>query len=213
MNNNSITFDIETVPQRSALSEIQAEELQKRLSSFLDRNPDRDEEDAKSLLMGTSPYFGEIVCIGVHKKTATTDRTISLIGDEKDILIRFWDIIANFKGVFVSFNGKKFDVPFIIKRSIVHGVESTNKKFHDTYPFKNFPHYDVWQALVENRGEAVSLRLACDVFGVPSPKEEGIKASEVAQAYEDGRIQEISDYCIRDVVATYKVYKKISGHY
>lgn len=208
---DSLTFDIETVPQLGPLTGIQAEELQKRLSSFLAKNPDMDKIEAKRLLMGTSPFFGEIVCIGLYKES--TERSLALTGKETDILESFWDIIASFSGAFVSFNGQRFDIPFIIKRSMVHNIEVTNHAFLDVYPFKNYPHYDVWQVLSGTRGDPINLRLACDILGVPSPKEGGIEASEVAQAYDEGRIQEIADYCVRDVVSTFEVYKKTKKYY
>ena len=85
----TITFDIETVPQ-TELSNIQQHELDKKLERRFSGSsePTTEEyESAKSLIMGTNPYFGEIVCIGLMK--TTTDGkydTIGLTGDEKDIL-------------------------------------------------------------------------------------------------------------------------------
>jgi predicted PolB exonuclease-like 3'-5' exonuclease len=45
-------------------------------------------------------------------------------------------------------------------------------------------------------------------FGIPSPKGEGIDGSKVSEFFAAGRIAEISEYCLRDVTATWELYKK-----
>ena len=59
----------------------------------------------------------------------------------------------------------------------------------------------------------VSLELACQFFGITSPKDGSIKASGVASAYAEGRIAEITEYCLRDVVATSELYKMVHQYY
>ena len=206
----TITFDIETVPQ-TELSNIQQHELDKKLERRFSGSsePTTEEyESAKSLIMGTNPYFGEIVCIGLMK--TTTDGkydTIGLTGDEKDILSRFWKIVSGFRGLFISFNGLSFDVPWIIKRSMKHGLKATNQSFLNTKKFFKYPHWDVHVIMADyDRFKAASLRLTCDHLGIPSPKEEEITAENVSVAFKDGRIKEIKEYCLRDVQATYNAY-------
>ena len=67
-----MTFDIETVPQQKPLTDIQQEELDKQLEKAYARNPemtDLDKEKYKRLIMATNPFFGEIICIGLHRTT------------------------------------------------------------------------------------------------------------------------------------------------
>lgn len=209
----ALTFDIETIPQIEELSDIQQEELQKKTESYLRRRPDVEEEEARKLLMGTSPYFGEIVCIGLYKVEDGEEKSAAITGTEQEILKTFWNVLKKFEGIFISYNGIKFDVPFIVKRSMKHGIKPTSINFLDTKPFKRFPHFDVQNVLADhNRFDTVSLRLACELLGVESPKEEGIAAKDVAEAYHSGRIQDIADYCVRDVKATFEVYKIIKDY-
>ena len=210
-----LSFDIETIPQPEALSDIQKNELDKRIDKYLDKNPKETHEDAKSLIMGTSPYFGKIICIGLYRINTKEgiEKEIAITGKEENILIRFWNMIEKFDGLFVSYNGVKFDVPFIMKRSMKYNILPTNINFLQTNPYKKYPHFDVQNILADfNRFDAVSLRLACDLMDVPSPKEGEIKAEDVAEAYRDGRIQEIADYCVRDVKATFEVYKRLKNY-
>lgn len=214
MVNESLTFDIETIPQQDPLSEVQQEELDKRLSTYLNRNPDANEEEAKSLLMGTSPYFGEIVTIGLLKHVGYESESRALIGTEREILEQFWSLVGRHRGVFVSYNGLTFDVPFIVKRSMKYNIVPTNNNFLNTRRFQRFPHFDVKEVIADwDRFAAPTLRLACELLGVPSPKEGEVKAEDVARVFkEPGGIQKIADYCVRDLVATYKVYEKVKQY-
>ena len=58
-----------------------------------------------------------------------------------------------------------------------------------------------------------SLHQACDFFGVASPKDGGVVASQVAEFYHSGRIQEVADYCLRDVKSTYELFQRAKPFY
>ena len=44
-------------------------------------------------------------------------------------------------------------------------------------------------------------------FGIKSPKSEGVDGSKVAEYFKAGRIEEIAEYCLRDVKATWELYE------
>ena len=44
------------------------------------------------------------------------------------------------------------------------------------------------------------------VFGITSPKSEGLDGSKVSVYFADGRIYEIAEYCLRDVRATWELF-------
>ncbi len=221
MNVETLTFDIETIPIQKKLTPIQQEESEKRIEAVLKRKfpnqekyTDEEYEDAKGLALSTTPYLGEIVCIGVHRTHADgSEQTYSFTGSESNILLDFWGLLSNFKGLFVSFNGLDFDTPFIIKRSMYHSIRPTNNSFLDLKRFSRWPHFDV-KAVIGDYDKYASgtLALICDFLGVPSPKEGDIKANGVAKAYLDGQINLIAEYCVRDVIATYKCYQIISKY-
>jgi hypothetical protein len=214
-----ISFDIETIPQQAPLSISQQEEYDKRIKAILKKNfPDGNytEEDfakMRGLVMATTPYLGEIVCIGLYRNTGSVDGEKAIVGDEKEMLINFWKQIADFGGSFVSFNGLDFDVPFIIKRSMFHKILPTNNNFVNLKRFSTWPHFDVKYVMGDyDKYASGSLKLVCEYLGVPSPKEGEIKADQVEQAFYDGKIKEISEYCLRDVVSTYKCYEIIKKY-
>jgi len=204
-----LCFDIETIPQQAPLTDVQSEELDKKLKSYLSRRPDdEDQVEARRLLMGTSPYFGEIVCIGLGYESKSGYKTKALIGDERNILIEFNNIISKFSGIYVSYNGLEFDVPFISGRAMKHKIIINNKNFLETRRFQKKPHFDVKQIVSDwDRYRSVTLSLLCDHLGIPSPKEGEIKAKDVEAAFLAGGIDKIAAYCLRDIVATDAVYQ------
>ena len=211
-----LVFDIETIPQQSELSKAQETHLDKQLTRRLGKdyldNPDY--EETKRLIMGTSPYLGEICCIGIKKVLSNGQfDTVALKGAEADILTRWWGIISKHRGQYVHYNGLGFDVPWIVKRSMFHGIRPTSKDFLDLRRFQKYPHFDIQQILADwDRFNIISLELACDFLGVPSPKEGEIAAKDVAQAFADGKIEQIAEYCLRDVESTHQVYQLVTSY-
>ena len=64
--------------------------------------------------------------------------------------------------------------------------------------------------LPRHAARAYSLDYWCRRFDVESPKG-SIDGSQVARAYRDGRIDDIGEYCLRDVRATAELYAKLAS--
>jgi predicted PolB exonuclease-like 3'-5' exonuclease len=223
-NTTYITFDIETVPVvKFELTPIQNEELQKKIDkeiTYLKNTNPTQEIDVVALsnrIAATSPYWGEIICICLHAvKPNGQIGTIKLIGTEYEILTRFWNNIDESKWgkhVFVSYNGLGFDVPFILRRSAFYKIAPKNNNFLNLKRFSFDPHFDVATYLSDwSPQKMISLKLACDYLGVPSPKEGEVKAENVNDAYINGEIDKIADYCARDVEATYNLFLEVKPY-
>ena len=135
-------------------------------------------------------------------------------GDEKKLLKMFWETI-NAKGynLFVTFNGREFDCPFIMLRSIFHHIKpSQNLMEGSDYSFKSY-HIDLMKEFTfythSGRGarRKFSLDFYCQKFGITSPKADGISGDKVARLYKAKQFQEIADYCLRDVIAENELFK------
>lgn len=207
---HTLTYDIETIPQQAPLSDIQQQELNKQLEKTYKRNPDWDDKEKegfKRLIMATNPFYGEIVCIGLHKTTGDLYDSTALKGEENYILTRFWKILGSFQGLFISFNGLNFDVPFILKRSMKYGILPTNNDFLDLKRFSRKPHFDTKLVIGDwDKYAPGTLRLVCDYLGIASPKEGDVKAENIEEEFKKGKIDAIAEYCLRDVRATHAVY-------
>lgn len=212
-----LSFDIETIPTQKPLSEAQQEEFEKRMTAQIKKRfPEgyslsQDEySNLRGLVMATTPYLGEIVVIGLYGVDGEQRQEMALTGSEPEILNQFWNILRQWEGSFCSFNGLEFDTPFIVRRSMYHNIKPTNNRFLDLKRYSKWPHFDVKMVMGDyDKYASGKLSLVCDFLGVPSPKEGEVNGSQVEQAFLDGKINLIAEYCLRDVKATYECYNRI----
>lgn len=213
-----LVFDIETIPSRKKLGKKSYAEYKKLMAAQIKKHYPTGQctyseaKKLRGLVMATSPFLSEIIVIGLHMVKDGRSESIAIVNDssEKSVLERFWEIVAKFpsNGLFVSFNGLEFDVPLIIKKSMLHRIPITNNKFLDQKRFSTAPHFDV-RLVFGNHDKFAqgSLDLICEFLNVPSPKEGEVKASDIESAFNSGKLKEIAEYCVRDVEATYKVFE------
>ena len=134
--------------------------------------------------------------------------------NEKTMLIKFWEIFNSpkYKRVhFISFNGRNFDAPFLMLRSAILGVRPTRNLMEGTK--FNYPlHTDLIDELTffSPSSYGATKRFNFDFyareFGLQSPKAEGIDGSKVKDFFLDGKIDEVAEYCMRDVTTTWELY-------
>jgi hypothetical protein len=206
----AIVIDIETVGQK-------VEEIPERALDYLLRSIERDAPDPQELerrredlfsRLGLDPTTGRIVCIGVLDSETAYERTFSQ-ADERELLESFWRwLYGERPTLFVTFNGRRFDVPYLHIRSAIHGIEPVYP-----IPLGASAHFDVREILEgDDRRRRGSLDYFCAVFGVPSPKTE-MDGSLVGQAYAEGRIRDIERYCLADCHATLALYRRLRPFY
>jgi predicted PolB exonuclease-like 3'-5' exonuclease len=183
---DTVVFDIETVP---------ATDLRKApptIAQAVTKYADRQEWD-EAKVMSLSPYFGQVVSLAV--------------GDgEADLLRAFWALAGNASCV-VSYNGRGFDVPFLVGRSLIHEVPVRVDLQGSPYAMR--PHCDLFYALGGRGGRGPSsLDVVCWALGLSSPKED-MDGSMVATFYAKGEVARIAQYNAGDVRATTAVYQRV----
>lgn len=219
----TLTFDIETVPlERNELGPAQWDEYKKVMNNLTKKwYPDNNYsisqlKNLRNLGRAVSPFLGKIVVIGLHyKDDAGNTQTDALYGtDERKILVDFWGYLNTFgKGLFVSFNGLNFDLPFIIKRSLFHRITPTNNFFIDMRRFSTWPHFDVKMILGDwDKYATGTLDLLTNFLGIPSPKDGKVSAKDVYDSYKSGHLKDVADYCTKDVVSTYECYNVMKDY-
>ncbi len=171
---------------------------------------------------GIYAEFGKIVCIGMGYMTqqnrVDTIRLKSLRNDdERELLLAFCDTIEHFREqnkevIFCGHNIKEFDIPYICRRMLIHGIslpecldlgglKPWQVNHQDTLELWRFGDYKSY----------ISLDLLAQVLGVPSSKGD-MEGSGVAAAYWDHNdLEGIARYCLRDVYTTGLVYMKLKG--
>lgn len=219
-----VIVDIETahIPFES-LSESQQEYLMREADKIEDPELRKQKEEDSIRMMSLYPFTAKVVVIGmyiVEKQKAsvfyeseveeekwTSDDGSDFKGlPEKEMLKRFWDYIATIDQL-ITFNGRGFDVPFLMLRSAVLGIKPS-KNFMG-YRYDVTKHIDLLEQLSYYKAfKSFNLDFYCHAFGIESPKSKGVTGMEVQGLYEAGRIKEVASYCARDIYATYQLYKK-----
>ena len=123
---------------------------------------------------------------------------------EKEILESFWRV-AKAVDQFVTFNGRNFDVPFIMMRSAMVGVKVTKNLMGYRYGDEHIDLLEQFTFYGSTR--KFNLDFYCQSFGIESPKSKDISGMEVKNLFEAGRIKDIAVYCSKDIYATYQLYK------
>ena len=227
----SLVFDIETIGENfDRMDEVS----QKNLTHWIEREAAGDDVRFRAMLtdvkdgLGFSPLTGEIVAIGVYDTEKNQGVVYYQSPDQKnddiiqenfifkatteaEMLQKFWQGAKQYKQ-FISFNGRSFDVPFLMLRSAVNKIKPTVNLMSDRYlKFQNYnvKHIDLLDQMsfygaVRRKG---SLHLYCKAFGIRSPKSDGITGDDVATYFRDKRYIEIAEYNSWDLIATLELYQ------
>ena len=227
-----LIFDIETIGEDfNELDEV----TQDNLTSWIKKDS-KNEEDFNIALkdlkkgMGLSPLTGEIVAIGLLEAEEdrgavyyqdldknppaggeTDEEGIKYKAmDEKEMLKKFWEI-AKKTDQLISFNGRGFDVPFLMVRSAVHGIRPSV----NLLPYRYAKHYEVnhidlldhltFLGLMRGRK---NLHLWCNAFNIKSPKSKGVSGGDVQELFKNKKYLVIAKYNVDDLFATRELYKK-----
>lgn len=224
----TLVFDIETVGENFDTFD---ETTKKVLTRWI-REDSLDEqeylaavEDVKNGL-GFSPLTGEIVAIGMldieRDKSAVYfqapgDAPESFEEDgvkykpmeEGEMLGEFWRVAEKYD-TFVTFNGRGFDVPFLMMRSAIHQIRPTRDLLSNRYlPLqRGVKHVDLMDQMTFYGAtrRRPSLHLACRAFGIPTPKGDGIDGDSVTRFFREKRFKDIARYNVRDITATAALY-------
>lgn len=234
-----IVFDIETVAlDWNSLSASQQEYLVRNAK-------DEDEVKKKKDEMALYPLTSQVVCLGlqfvklddenneieIKKHAYAVDNSYSFdskdeitlstgdncsIVSETRLISYFWELIDKYKNTtLITFNGRNFDIPFLMLRSAILKIRPSKNLMSGTKfnYFSSSNHIDLIDELTfyNPSSYGATKRFNFDfytrAFGITSPKSEGVDGSKVAELFKEGKITEIAEYCLRDVTATWELFK------
>ncbi|OGY36726.1 MAG: hypothetical protein A3E36_04095 [Candidatus Andersenbacteria bacterium RIFCSPHIGHO2_12_FULL_45_11b] len=225
-----IVVDIETVGKDfDEFDAYTRQDILDRIPFALDA-PEYDDALQKAIQeLQFSPLLGQVVVIGVYdveQKAGvvsfqdpvqdigefTEDGIVYKQRSEKSMLEAFWGGVSEYDEC-ITFNGRGFDIPYLIARSGVQGVHVSRDLMSNRFNNKSWGgmlHTDLYDQLryygsVQRAG---SLHLWTTAMGIASPKGGEIAGKDVAKAYKDGRALEIAKYNARDLIATSELYSR-----
>lgn len=180
------------------IKDLYSQESKRNNQKFIYKN--FDEYFRSTSLSGE---FGRIFCLAY----AVNDfKPEVLSGDESEILTAFWKIASDVD-LFVGHNIMDFDLRFIYKRSVILSVvPSVDLNFAR---YRSSPIFDTMKEWEKWSNYSISLHKLSLALGLSSPKDQGIDGSKVYDNFLAGNGDKIIEYCLRDVEAVRKVYKKI----
>ena len=220
-----LVFDIETIPDTDGLTKLYdlpsstpAAEVAER--AFTER---REKTGGDFLPL----HVHRVVAISCSLRDRDSFKIWSLgtpQDNEATLIQRFFDGIEKYTPQLVSWNGGGFDLPVLHYRSLVNGVvaprywelgeEDREFKWNNYISRYHTRHLDLMDllALYQPRANAPLDALA-KLCGFPGKL--GMDGSKVWQAFQDGEIVAIRNYCETDVVNTYLVFLRFQlmrGH-
>jgi predicted PolB exonuclease-like 3'-5' exonuclease len=221
-----LAFDLEVVA-------FDFETYDEDIQTYLTKYAKTDEEKKAAIEnLVFNPFTSQIVAIGMldvnedkgcvlvnadkELKIESSKENINYIcKDEKGIIETFWKTVKE-KGynLYVTFNGREFDCPFIMLRSLILDVKpSENLMRGSDFTFRDY-HVDLMKELTFNRHSPTgarrkfSLDFYCRRLGIDSPKANGVQGEMVGELFRNNEYKLIADYCFGDVIATTELFKK-----
>lgn len=152
-----------------------------------------------------APEYNKIICISYVDSSDWV--THSLVGDEMGIISEFMKIIQK-SDKLCGYNILWFDIPFVAKRSVILWLPIVQKiKAHNVKPWDTTHILDLFLVWKHWSMKACNLDTLCNALDIPTPKDK-MDWSQVDTYYRDGRIDEIKEYCEKDVISCVKVWKR-----
>lgn len=222
-------LDIETVPGTARLEDLEpslASLWSEKFAVLKKRLPEKYAEDstvaeAYEKSAGIYSEFGKIICISVgfiNDSDGILELRIKSFFDEDEskILRDFADLVTRHFAAsgynLCGHNIKEFDIPYICRRMLIHGIplpvplQLSGKKPWETPLLDTL---EFWK--FGDMKTAIPLKLLTAILGVPTPKDD-IDGSQVADVfYKEKDLERIVTYCQKDVVATVQVFLKLNG--
>lgn len=213
---NVFVFDIETVPDVDSGRRLHdLDGLTDKEVADIMFHKRRQETGGSDFLR---LHLQRIVAISAVFRSGDSVKVWSLgekDANEKEIIQRFFDGIERFSPTLVSWNGGGFDLPVLHYRALLHGVAAPRyweTGDHDqSFKWNNYlsrfhsRHTDLMDVVAGYQPRAnAPLDEIATMLGFPGKM--GMDGSRVWDAFRNGDIGAIRDYCETDVLNTYLVY-------
>lgn len=221
----TLVFDIETIPDAQGLR------------ALLDVPADASDEDVVNIALHQRRQKNgtEFLPLHLHRICAIScalrqgdQFRIWTLGDEEaseaEIIQRFYDGIDKYTPQIISWNGSGFDLPVLHYRGLLHSVDASRywelgdddkdfkwSNYISRYHMRHLDLMDV-MAMYNPRANAPLDDLA-KLCGFPGKL--GMDGSKVWDAFKEGKLNDIRDYCETDVANTHLVYLRFQlmrGH-
>jgi len=202
--------------------ETAARDFESLAPSQQDNNLKQTKKDDAIRYLSLYPYTAKVIVIGMHNiKSGKTlvlyeamqkeefiveEKNTKYLGlAEPEMLNFFWEQAKKIDQV-ITFNGRNFDIPFLMTRSAINKIKPT-RNFLKGNKFSGKAHIDLLDKLTYYGSvRKFNLDFYCQALGIESPKGKDITGMDVKELYYAGKIKDIALYCSEDLRATLELY-------
>jgi len=206
-----LVYDIETVTDKILLQRVLYPELEAQEEEAYQKHLAELAEEGRDFI---NPAFHRPVTIGVVAVNSDFEITkIGLLGKEnpgtRGLVEHFWETYNQHRPVLVDFNGKSFDIRVLELWAYRLGISIASFHFEKYGPRNRYSeerHFDLHEFLT-NFGAARwkgGLNLFSKILGKPGKMK--TQGHMVQELFDQGKLIEIDDYCLSDVMDTYFVF-------
>ena len=215
-------FDIETIPNQSLPAGVTPEFDPARVKFGNTKDPQkkgakveaerRKFDKALVKKMSLHPDLCEVICFGgMVYDTVTGEHQDTIISGDEEAVFGAWAFITAATRAYshlVSFNGIGFDLKVLLHRAIDLNIKVPSRIYSEiTRRFSVQYHYDLMQVLSDwDRQAWMGLDFYLRRYGIGEKTGSG---GDVYQMYQDGKIKEIEQYCLDDVLLTAKLFARV----
>ncbi len=212
---NVFAFDIETVPDVEFGRRLHGlAELTDKQVGYVMQTRQREQTGSEFLSLEQH----RVVAISIAMRTREGFKVWSL-GEadsaEEELVRRFFDGIERLSPTLVSWNGSGFDLPVLNYRALRHrvqahrfwemGDEDQAFRWNNYISRFHWRHVDLMDVLAGFQGRGrVGLDKMAQLLGFPGKL--GMSGEQVWDAFVDGKVDAIRQYCETDVINTYLIY-------
>ena len=214
-------LDIETIRRNKELDinskeyDLYAWKLRDKETSKLP--PSNEVLEHYKLNGALDPSFNKIVCIIVGFIKGTVLYVKALTGEQKHIIEQFYSMLNSTGFIPAGHNIIQFDMPTIRLKAFESGVDLTllSDKYSDSQQKPWLLSDNMVDTMDITKGTYyynLSLDSMCYLAGIDTPKD-GISGADVSRVYyeEKDGLQQISNYCKKDVKAVAELFCALQG--
>lgn len=203
MRDDILIWDLETVPDIEAYG---------RVHRLMDQTP----AEIRQAMGDEFPklVYHSIVCIGALLASPRDQGYevrflgASHVGDqsERELIRTFLDIVDRVSPRMVTFNGASFDLPVLRYRGMIHELPAHGLNDRPYFHRYRGEHVDLCDVLSSfsfgGKAKLDELSRAMGLSGKPG----GMDGSRVEALFNEGRVDDIAEYCLSDVIQTYRLW-------
>jgi len=171
------------------------------------------EESSEAERLPAPPHHKVVVIGALWLDEGHRPRKLGVLGESKDepeILIDFAKFIEDRRPTIVTWNGRGFDMPVIASRCLRHGI--TLRHYYSSrdvrYRFSPEGHLDLMDYIADfGAAKPAKLDIVAKLIGMPGKV--GVAGKDVGPMVHAGKIHEVRNYCLCDVVQTAAILLRV----